>query len=256
MSEPDIMIRACGLHAGYGTGRTYLPAIEDISFDLEKGHRLAVIGPNGCGKTTLLRVLSGAIAWKGSLWIAGSDRSRMKARRAALDTALLSQLSTSYFPYTVRQTVEMGRYAAITASKRQSPRDGKQSIDRLLASCGIEDLAERQLPTLSGGQLQRVFLARTLAQEPRVLLLDEPTNHLDFQYQTSLLALVRSTGLTTVAVFHDLALAFDFADSILLMEAGRLVCRGTAQELAQSDELNRVYGMDVAARMRNLLQNW
>ncbi len=265
----DVLIEANNLFASYGKG---LPdAIKDISFTLRAGERLAVIGPNGCGKTTLLRVLAGVLSYRGSLLVTvadpasprhGSRRERrlMGQREAARETGLLSQLSSGWFAYTVRETVMLGRYARGSRSPLASPGPADaEAVDRAMAECGVLEFSEELLSRLSGGQLQRVFLARAIAQGPSTLLLDEPTNHLDLKYQHGLIALaerwVSGGDRATIGVFHDLPLALRFADRIILMDGGAIADSGAPRDVLRGRQIDRVYGMPVAESLRSLLQN-
>lgn len=261
MEKAGTLVRTEGLSAGYGRGRRDI--VRNISFTLSEGERLCIIGPNGCGKTTLLRVLAGILPYRGSLCFAEHDslveRSRIGPKQAARTTAFLSQLSSSYFAFTVRQTVIMGRYPR-RKDWLAGPSSGDvTAADSAMEACGIGGLADRPIADLSGGQLQRVFLARALAQEPSVLLLDEPTNHLDLFYQIDLLDRIRErmdAGLIrgSIGVFHDLLLARRFATSMILLDEGEIVARGRADEVIESPEANRVYRMNVGATLRDLLQ--
>jgi len=279
MSAPEnlarsrILVKAEGLSAGYGSGRRDI--VRDIGFTLREGERLCVIGANGCGKTTLLRVLAGILPYRGSLAFAARDvdgtlaspdadslveRSLLGPKEAARTTAFLAQISSSYFPFTVGETVMMGRYA-----RRQGGLSGPSPGDRAavraaMDACGLSDLADRPIARLSGGQLQRAFLARALAQEPSILLLDEPTNHLDLFYQIDLLGRIRErmdSGLVkaSIGVFHDLLLARRFATSMILLDGGEIVAYGSPDEVLESPEANRVYRMNVGQTLRDLLQN-
>jgi iron complex transport system ATP-binding protein len=239
---------------------------------VSEGERLCVVGPNGSGKTTLLRALAGILPYKGSLRIARQDgaadaqgteieRAKLGAREAAREIGLLSQLSSSWFSFPAYDTVMLGRYARQKPGWAAAPsKEDRAAVENALVSCEIADIRDESLSRLSGGQLQRVFLARAIAQDPSVLLLDEPTNHLDLRYQLELLRLIDRwidrPARATVGVFHDLSLALRFADTVLLLDAGSLADYGPARAVLTGTEINRVYRMDVAASMRELLQNW
>lgn len=263
----SMLIQGKNLTAGYTND-----ILHDIALALHAGERLAIIGPNGCGKTTLLRVLAGILPYKGSLLqtIQNGDsarfgkaveRSTLTGREASRETGFLAQLSSSWFSFRVYDTVMLGRY------NRQKPgffshpsRADRDAVESAMASCGIENIPDESLAHLSGGQLQRVFLARTLAQDPAVLLLDEPTNHLDLHFQFEFLDLIDrwvSAGTRgAVGVFHDLSLALRFADTLLLIDEGRVISCGSPKDIVRSEEINKVYRMDVSASVHSLLQNW
>jgi len=263
----SMLIQGKNITAGYTAD-----ILHDVSLSLHAGERLAIIGPNGCGKTTLLRVLAGILPYKGSLLqtIQSADSNRqgkaverasLSGREASRETGFLAQLSSSWLSFHVYDTVMLGRY------NRQKPgffssasRADREEVERAMNACGIADIADERLSCLSGGQLQRVFLARTLAQDPAVLLLDEPTNHLDLHFQFEFLDLIDhwvSTGNRgSIGVFHDLSLALRFADTMLLMNEGRVISCGAPKDIVKSDEINKVYRMNVASSIHSLLQNW
>ncbi len=270
-----LLLEANGLSARYPASKA--DVIADISFRLHEGERLCVIGPNGCGKTTLLRVLAGSLPYTGSLscLVRGTEAGRgagepaerlverrtLTARQGARETGYLAQLSSAYFSYTVRETVSLGRYARQKATFLPGiSREDAEAVDTSMRAAGIEGLAETGIGFLSGGQLQRVFYARALAQDPAVLLLDEPTNHLDLFHQFDLIARLRewvdSPRRASVGVFHDLNLAFAYATRVILMDAGRIAAEGPPETVLRGETINRVYRMDVAASMRALLQRW
>lgn len=250
------MLKVEHLTCGYGGA----PVVKDLSFEVPAGGRLCILGPNGCGKTTLLRALAGLLPHEGKVTAEGRDLAAMDRRQLARTVALLSQISSVYFSYTVYETVLMGRYAHQTGGAFSGPGPEDRAIAlECMERTGVADLRDRQVTELSGGQLQRVFLARTFAQQPRVILLDEPTNHLDLKYQVELVqelkAWAAGEGRCVVGVLHDVNLALDLADLFLLMEEGRPRYFGPAAEFDPA-ALNRVYQMDVGGYMRRSLQRW
>ena len=250
------MLKAEHLTCGYGGA----PVVKDLSFEVPAGGRLCILGPNGCGKTTLLRALAGLLPHEGKVTAEGRDLAAMDRRQLARTVALLSQISSVYFSYTVYETVLMGRYAHQTGGAFSGPGPEDRAIAlECMERTGVADLRDRQVTELSGGQLQRVFLARTFAQQPRIILLDEPTNHLDLKYQVELVqelkAWAAGEGRCVVGVLHDVNLALDLADLFLLMEEGRARYFGPAAEFDPA-ALNRVYQMDVGGYMRRSLQRW
>ncbi len=265
-----LIVRAENLRAGYG--KKSADILREVSFSVKKGERLGIIGPNGCGKTTLLRVLAGILPYRGTLEVVvqsaqsarrGSavERRNLSPRESARETGLLPQLSYPWFPFTVEETVRLGRYAHASGTGLvEANRADSEAVAKAIAECGLSDLAGRTLAELSGGELQRVYLARTLAQEPSILLLDEPTNHLDLRYQHELLAIVdrwiEKDGRAVIGVFHDLSLALRFADTLLLLDGGTVADRGEPRTVVNGEAINRAYRMDVSATMRALLQNW
>jgi iron complex transport system ATP-binding protein len=234
--------------------------IRNIGLEAEGGEFLCVAGPNGSGKSTLLRALARLIPRSGEVRVDGADTESMKRRDLAKKIALLGQASRFYFPYTVYDTVALGRYAygeGLMAALR--PRD-RRIIDEKLEQLGLGDLREARITELSGGQLQRVFLARTLAQDPAVILLDEPTNHLDLKYQVELLrhlgAWASGGGGIVIAVLHDLNLARSFARRLILLDRGEISAGGPAAEVLDSPALDAAYGMNIPAFMRDSLKLW
>ena len=250
------MLKVEHLTCGYGGA----PVVKDLSFEVPAGGRLCILGPNGCGKTTLLRALAGLLPHEGKVTAEGRDLAAMDRRQLARTVALLSQISSVYFSYTVYETVLMGRYAHQTSGAFSGPEPEDRAIAlECMERTGVADLRDRQVTELSGGQLQRVFLARTFAQQPRIILLDEPTNHLDLKYQVELVqelkAWAAGEGRCVVGVLHDVNLALDLADLFLLMEEGQARYFGPAAEFDPA-ALNRVYQMDVGGYMRRSLQRW
>ena len=251
------MIELKNIYAGYNE----VDVIHDISLKIEKGKSLCILGPNGCGKTTLLKAIAGIIPSKGEILIDGIDIKKMKRHEIARKIAVMTQISSVYFSYTVFETVLLGRYLYIKNSILKTPTQRDiQYTEECLEAVGLLELRDTQISTLSGGQLQRVFLARTLAQEPDIILLDEPTNHLDLKYQKELIDYLKKwskeTGNTIVGVFHDINLAMNLADDILVMENGKLAGYGESKSIVSGPLLNRVYQMDITKYMIDSLKQW
>ena len=248
------MIEVSDLRAGYG-GREVL---HSVGFTLADGENLAVLGPNGCGKTTLLRALAGLLPFEGTIRLDGKPLSGMRPRERAARVGLMSQTMQIPFDYTVREVVRMGRYRL----QRRALLSGETEADESAAEeamrvTGLLPLADRRVTALSGGQQQRVFLSRVLAQEPAVILLDEPTNHLDLRSQLELLdylkAYSETPGRQVVGVFHDLTLAPRLCGRALFLEGGAVRGDGAFSKIATPAFLQTIYGVDVRAHLEEAL---
>ncbi|MGL5259328.1 MAG: ABC transporter ATP-binding protein [Lachnospiraceae bacterium] len=251
------MLKLKNISAGYDETKV----IHSISFQVPKGENLSIIGPNGCGKTTLLRTIANLIAFEGEIILGEENIQRLKPRELAKKVALLSQMTHIYFGYTIYDTVMMGRYPyqerkLLTTTTKK---DQDKVIDALEVVSLLE-LKDRDISTLSGGQLQRVFLARILVQEPEIILLDEPTNHLDLFYQVELIDFLKTWAnenkKTVIGVLHDLNLALRLSNRMLLMDKGKIRALGTAKEVLKQENLQQVYGFDVSQYMRESYSIW
>lgn len=256
-SKRKELLRVEGLAAGYGEG----DIIREISFKLDEGDRLVVLGPNGCGKTTLIRAVTATLPSEGLLISEGEDIRNMKARKLASRIAVLGQLEFSYFAFTVYEVVMMGRFHHMKGRFfNEVNREDEAVCEEMLRQVDMWSLREQPITQLSGGQLQRVFLARTFAQEPSIIFLDEPTNHLDLRYQTELIAYLKQwaqqPGHAVCGVLHDLNLAADLADQVLLLSEGEAVAQGSWAEVCTVERLESVFGMNVAAYMQSALKRW
>ena len=248
--------------AGYGTGAAKKDILSGLSFSATPGRRLIVMGENGSGKTTLLRVLAGVLPYRGSVLLDGRELSSMTREEAGETIALLTQMRGSYYSFTVRETVTHGRFVR---RKRAGLFDNaarkvdREKVEQILAMTGLSALAERRIDTLSGGQLQRVFLARAFVQDTPLLLLDEPTNHLDLKYQAELADYLERWSAsgdgthTLIGVFHDLTLAARMAEDVLLLKEGRILAQGDAKTILRDRALlQEAFSIDVAAYYQSL----
>ena len=228
----------------YTHPRAAEPAVNDISLSVIPGRLLAVVGPNGAGKTTLLRLLSGALVPKaGQVRLDDRPLHELHDRLRARALAVVPQSESSPFPVTVREMVGMGRYPHLGPWERAGSLD-RAVVGRALERCAVGHLAERQIASLSGGELQRARIARALAQEAPVLLLDEPTGGLDLRFRMELFHLLRelrADGLAVLVITHDLNLAARFADRLLLLDQGHARARGTPEEVLSGNTLEEVY---------------
>lgn len=235
--------------------------INNISIKVENNKNLCILGPNGCGKTTLIKAISGLIPSTGKIMIDNQDVTKMKREEIAKKIAVMSQISSIYFSYTVYETVLLGRYLYMKNNYFSGPsKEDKDCVNKCLQAVGLKNYSHRQINSLSGGQLQRVYLARTLAQEPHIILLDEPTNHLDLKHQTELIEFLKEWSKLdnhiVIGVLHDINLAMSFADDILILSNGNIVSYGKSNLSLTRETLNKTYDMDVVSYMQTALSRW
>lgn len=234
--------------------------VRDISFHLRRGENLCIIGPNGCGKTTLLRALTNILPYEGSVHFCGKEIAQMKRKELSRNIALMTQMSASYFSYTVFETVALGRYAHQHTLFSGLSRADEDFVLECMEEVNLLDLKDKQITQLSGGQLQRVFLARALAQDPELILLDEPTNHLDIRHQLELLDFLsrwaKEKNRGVIGVLHDLNMVRDFADQVLMMKDGHKIAFGESSTVFQGDALEETYGIDIKGWLKTSLAKW
>jgi len=215
------------------------------------GSLYAVLGPNGSGKSTLMRCLMGLIRpASGTAFLEGRPVVDWDRRELARTVGVVAQSEMIAFPLTVRELVAMGRYPHLGALSPERGSD-REAVDRALDRCDAGHLAARDVGTLSGGEIQRVRIARALAQEPRILALDEPTASLDLRHEMAILELLRSSvdrGITVLLITHHLDLAARFADRLLLLAEGRVAAEGVPADVFRAEVLTEVYGWPVSVR--------
>ena len=250
------MIEVKNIYCGYDNKKI----IKDLSFNVNNGENLCIVGPNGCGKSTLLKSIANIIEYEGSVKIDNKEVISFSRIDLAKKVALMSQTSQIYFPYTVYDTVSLGRYAYSKGVFSKLSLTDKRIIVDSMKKVGIYELKDKLITELSGGQLQRVFLAKIFAQDPDIILLDEPTNHLDFKNQIDLLEnlneWVKTNNKIVIGVLHDLNLVQYFADKVLMIQSGKVVSYGRPEDVLKGEILNDIYGMDIKEFMVNILQKW
>jgi len=225
-------------------------ALAGVSLAARAGEMRAVLGPNGSGKTTLLRVALGVLpAGAGTSAILGRPATSWSRRALARAVGVVTQQEENLFPQRVRETVLLGRYAHLSLWGAERPED-HAAVTRALERCDVHHLADRWIWAVSGGEYQRVRLARALAQEPRLLVLDEPTASLDVRHEMELFELIRTLadrdGLAVVVITHHVNLAARFADRVLLLSGGRPAGDGTPAEVLTRETVERVFAWPVA----------
>lgn len=228
------------------------PVLAEIDLTFSAGKCYGLLGPNGSGKTTLLDLLCGlAKADQGEIRYREILLKVWQARELAQRIALVPQDFQVRFGFSVREVVEMGRHPHLGRFAALTPQ-GHALVDRVMEEMGVAGFATRSVTRLSGGEKQRVAVARALVQNPEVLLLDEATSNLDIYHSLSILALIHrrivAQGLTVVAAIHDLNLAASFCDELIFLKQGRIICQGQTEEVLRSEVIQEVYGVEAQVR--------
>jgi len=223
--------------------------LHGVSLSIQPGELVGIIGPNGSGKSTLLRALSGTLRPSGGkALLHGQPVGRMRARERAHLIGVVQQKAGATFAFTVWDIVAMGRHAHLAALQGLRPED-RAAVDWALERTDCTRFADRPVTELSGGELQRVIIARALAQEPQALLLDEPTNHLDINHQLEIARLLQTLNqeraMTIVWVSHDVNLAAEFCERVIMLADGKLVADGDAGQVITGPRLSALYGVNV-----------
>ena len=218
-------------------------AITDVCLSVDRGEFVGLIGPNGSGKSTLLKnIYRGLTPDRGSILLDGEDLMKMPFRKSALKLAVVGQENDVPFDFLVEEIVAMGR----TPHKKPFDVDNahdKQIVHHALEHLGMENMAKRSYLHLSGGEKQRVIIARAVAQESDFLILDEPTNHLDISYQMQIFDFIKRLKVTVLSAIHDLNMAALYCDRIYVLKNGRIVLQGTPEEVLTPENIYDVYGV-------------
>lgn len=250
------MLQLVDVKAGYDKEEI----LKGISFNADRGQNICIVGPNGCGKSTLLKVIGNLLDYTGSIKIDGIELKSLTRKKLALKIALMSQSNSVYFPYTVYETVALGRYAHLQGVFSSYTKKDEEVILKSISSVGLLDLKDKLISELSGGQLQRVYLARAFAQNPDIILLDEPTNHLDLKCQVEILEYlnkwVKDNNKISIAVLHDLNLVQKYGEYVIMINKGKIELQGTAMEVLNGEVVSDVYNIDIKSFMLDVLKRW
>lgn len=250
------LLDAKGITVKYGE----MTVVNDVSFALKDGEWLMLVGPNGAGKSTIINAVSRGVEFKGQVLCGGKDIKLYKPAQLAQQIAVLTQAHSVGYSFTVGEVVRLGRYAYSKGILSPNSAEDENRVREALEITGLTALEKRSVLTLSGGELQRVFLAQVFAQNPRVLLLDEPTNNLDLQYQKQVFILIKEwlagKERAVLSVVHDLSLAKAYGTKAMLLNKGKALACGKTEEVLSSKNLKEAYSIDVYSWMREMLGQW
>lgn len=240
------------------TGYRYKKIIDRISFDINDGEILCIVGPNGCGKSTLLKAMNHIIDYTGAITYNDVNLKDLSNKELGKVMGLLSQNKSNYFSYSIYETVAMGGYS--NSSGIFKVRSNSEIIEKALKLTDLYEIRNQRIDQISGGQYQRVMIARLIVQNPQIVMLDEPTNHLDLKHQFEILSYIKNwvkkENKTAVFVLHDLNLVQKYADKVLLIDTNHKFHIGEPKEILTNERLKEVYDVDVKEWMQNLLKLW
>ncbi len=240
----QVTIAVAGISCHYDA----VPALLGVSLEFAAGEMVGVVGPNGSGKTTLLRALDALLVpVRGAVLLDGRDLRTMRPKEVAAAIGVVPQQSPPGFGFSAQDIVAMGRTPHLPPLGGDRPQD-RAVVRQAMERTATWRLRDRLMDSLSGGERQRVLVARALAQTPRVLLLDEPTAHLDLRYQLEIMDLIGAVtrdGLVVVAALHDLNLASQYCDRLVLLNGGRIAAAGLPADVLTQEILRATYGADV-----------
>ena len=223
--------------------------LDSVGLHASRGELVGLIGPNGSGKSTFLHTVSGLLRHQaGTVTLSGVDLRAMSPKEVASGLSLVPQIAPYTHGFTSMELVLMGRYPHLGRFQVEGQEDD-QIARKAMRLTETEQYADRTLDTMSGGERQRVFVSRALAQQPRVLLLDEPTSNLDVLHQLKVFELVRrlvDDGLTAIAAIHDLNLAARYCDRMVLLSSGRVLAEGTPEQVLEQETVRKAFGVETS----------
>ena len=250
------MLDVEGLTVSYGE----LTIVDKVSFSVRENQWVMLVGPNGAGKSTVVHSIAQGVPYTGSVRYKGADVSKMKPAEIAKEIGILTQTHHVAYSFTVEEIVRLGRYSHSPGIFNAMTDEDEAQVQKALEMTGMVSFKDQSALTLSGGELQRAFLAQVLAQNPNLLILDEPINHLDLIYQKQVFELIEEwlsqPGRAILSVVHDLSLARAYGTHGVLLEKGKLVSSGILSDVITNDNLREVYNMDVSRWMRKMLSQW
>ncbi|MDO9592404.1 MAG: ABC transporter ATP-binding protein [Erysipelotrichaceae bacterium] len=234
-----------GLHFGY----TRVPVLNGVDMRIKKGSFTTIVGPNGSGKSTFIKNITRIVRMdRGIIKLNDRDLSTYTQRELSRIVASVPQVSSTEFDFTAHEVVMMGRYPHLRRFQAESEEDYRIVEEAMLAT-GVWEMKDASINSLSGGEKQRVIIARALAQQPEILVLDEPIAHLDLHHQIELMRLTRrltkERGITVLAILHDLNFAIEFSDYVFMMNKGRVYREGSPASVIQAHHIKEVYEVDV-----------
>ena len=234
-------IKANNIHVAFDSTEI----LKDISIKADSGEIVGIIGPNGSGKSTFLKCIYRVLKPnEGTIWLDEEVMSTMRVKETASKLAVVAQHNQYSFDFTVEDIVLMGRSPYKRALENDNEEDYR-IVQEVLKLVEMSDFRDRSFATLSGGEQQRIILARALAQQAQCLVLDEPTNHLDITHQLQTMQIVRKLGITIIAAFHDLNIAAAYCDKLYVLRDGEVVRYGTPQEILTPTTIREIYDVEV-----------
>lgn len=219
--------------------------VEDISIKVNQGQFIGVIGANGSGKSTLLKNIYRFLKYdSGNIKLKNIDLYSYSSKDLAKEMAVLAQKQNMNFDFSVKEIVEMGRYAHKHSIFDSEENKNSKFVEEALNAVGMYEMKDRSFLSLSGGEMQRVLIARALAQNTEILILDEPTNHLDIKYQIQIMELVKKTGKTILAVIHDMNIASSYCNYIYALKDGKIYFEGSPEKIFTKENIKNIFDVE------------
>lgn len=232
----------------------------DVSFDCNTNDWLMLVGPNGAGKSSLVHCLSRCVDYKGDIKLYNKNIKNYKNIDYAKKIAFLSQKNFAAFDFSVEEIVSMGRYCHQDGIFRNLSNNDKNKINDAISVMGLENLRKNSILNLSGGEIQRTFIAQIIAQDTEILVLDEPTNNLDLIYQEQIFNIlqkwIKNSKGTIISVVHDIALAKYYGNKAVLLNKGKVQASGLVENVLNKNQLNKVYDMDISNYFNKIYKGW
>ncbi len=250
------MLKAKNIKSGYEKN----VVLEKVSFEIQKNKIVSILGQNGCGKSTLLKVILNQIKYEGEVFIDDINLKTLSYKNRGQTIGAIMQNNVNQFPYTVFETALMGRFSYKENSLLSGyKKSDYKKVDDVLKLLDLYHLKDRLINSLSQGQLQRVFLARVFAQEPKIILLDEAVNHLDLKYQIETMEFIKKWvqegDRYVISVLHDVNLAFNYSDEIILMKDKNILLHKDIKDFPK-EKLNEVYNTDIIPYLEKSAKLW